>query len=140
LRFISNDEGRLFGDSTDCRRRYTLKQDEHLHRVYVPTPISPRIPHQRRGVGRPKRISDATNLTVGLPLGRHDSNYHDVDGSEFGRTTIWGGRVALCPHPHEHDGVRQHVARHKSGGFNTDGTLDADLRQFDRDVVQRRDR
>ena len=36
LRFISNDEGRLFGDSTDWAVGvYTLKQDEHLHRVYT---------------------------------------------------------------------------------------------------------
>ena len=142
LRFISNDEGRLFGDSTDWAAGiYTLKQDEHLHRVY--TFITPDFTSdfriQRAAVfGQTEtHLSDATNLTVGLRLERHDSDYHDVDGSKFEpNDNLWGGRVALSHLMRTNTMVYASVSRgYKSGGFNTDGTLDADLRQFDPETL-----
>ena len=142
LRFISNDEGRLFGDSTDWAAGiYTLKQDEHLHRVY--TFITPDFTSdfriQRAAVfGQTEtHLSDATNLTVGLRLERHDSDYHDVDGSKFEpNDNLWGGRVALSHLIRTNTMVYASMSRgYKSGGFNTDGTLDADLRQFDPETL-----
>jgi iron complex outermembrane recepter protein len=142
LRFISNDEGRLFADSTDWAVGvYTLKQDEQLHRVY--TFITPDFTSafriQRAAVfGQTEtHLSDATNLTVGLRLERHDANYHDVDGLKFEpNDDLWGGRVALSHLIQTNTMVYGSLSRgYKSGGFNTDGTLDADLRQFDPETL-----
>jgi iron complex outermembrane receptor protein len=142
LRFISNEDGRLFGDTTDWAAGvYTLKQDEHLHRVY--TFITPDFTSafriQRAAVfGQTEtHLADATNLTVGLRLERHDSDYHDVDGSKFEpNDNLWGGRVALSHLVRTNTMLYASMSRgYKSGGFNTDGTLDADLRQFDPETL-----
>lgn len=142
LRFISNDDGRLFGDTTDWAAGvYTLKQDEHLHRVYtfITPDFTSEFRIQRAAVfGQTEtHLSDATNLTVGLRLERHDSNYHDVDGSKFEpNDNLWGGRVALSHLVRTNTMVYASMSRgYKSGGFNTDGTLDADLRQFDPETL-----
>ncbi len=132
----------MFGDSTDWAFGvYTLKRDEHLHRVY--TFLTPDFTSQFRVeraavFGQTEtQLSDATNLTVGLRLERHDSDYHDVDGSKFEpNDNLWGGRVALSHLILTNTMVYGSVSRgYKSGGFNTDGTLDADLRQFDPETL-----
>lgn len=142
LRFLSNEEGRLFGDSTDWALGvYALKRDEHLHRIY--TFLTPDFTSQFRVeraavFGQTEtQLSDATNLTVGLRLERHDSNYHDVDGSKFEpNDNLWGGRIALSHLMLTNTMVYGSVSRgYKSGGFNTDGTLEADLRQFDPETL-----
>lgn len=142
VRLISNDSGRIFGDSTDWALGvYGLKQDEKLHRVY--TFISPDFTSafriQRAAVfGQTEtHLSDATNLTVGLRLERHESDYHDVDGAAFEpNDDLWGGRIALAHLLRTNTMVYASVARgYKSGGFNTDGTLDPDLRQFDPETL-----
>ncbi len=142
VRALSNDAGRLFADSTDWAVGvYALKQDEHLHRVY--TFLSPDFTSafriQRVAVfGQTEtHLSDATNLTVGLRLERHESDYHDVDGNAFEpNDDLWGGRIALAHLIRTNTMVYASMSRgYKSGGFNTDGTLDADLRQFDPETL-----
>jgi outer membrane receptor protein involved in Fe transport len=70
---------------------------------------------------------------VGLRLERHDADYHDNNGLKFEpNDNLWGGRVALSHLIRTDTMLYASVSRgYKSGGFNTDGTLPADLRQFD---------
>ncbi len=142
VRFISNDDGRLFADSTDWAVGvYGLKQDEALHRVYTfLTPdFTSEFRIQRAAIfGQTEtHFSDVTNLTVGLRLERHDSTYHDVDGSRFEpNDDLWGGRIALEHLLGGDTMVYASASRgYKSGGFNTDGTLEPGLRQFDPETL-----
>ena len=142
IRLISNEDGRLLGDSTDWAVGvYGFKQDMTLHRVY--TFITPdftsafRIERAAIFGQTETHFSDVTNLTVGLRLERHDSNYHDDDGSKFEPDyNLWGGRVALEHLIWSSTMVYASVARgYKSGGFNTDGTLEPSLREFDPETL-----
>jgi iron complex outermembrane receptor protein len=142
VRFISNDDGRLFADSTDWAAGvYTLKQDENLHRVY--TFLTPdftsvfRIQRAALFGQTDTHLSQATDLTIGLRVERHDADYHDVDGAEFDPSdNLWGGRVALSHRVRANTMLYASMSRgYKSGGFNTDGTLDANLRQFDPETL-----
>ena len=75
---------------------------------------------------------DALRLRVGLRGERHDAEFTDSDGSRFSPTDkVLGGRIQL-EFSFAGDGViHGGVARgYKAGGFNTDGTLDPDLREF----------
>ena len=60
-----------------------------------------------------------------------------MDGSKFEpNDNLWGGRVALSHLIRTNTMVYASMSRgYKSGGFNTDGTLDADLRQFDPETL-----
>ena len=142
LRLISNEDGRLLGDSTDWALGvFGLKQDEALHRVYTfRTPdFTNAFRIERAAVfGQTEtHFSDVTNLTVGLRLERHDANYHDVDGAKFEpNDKLWGGRIALEHLIRSSTMVYASASRgYKSGGFNTDGTLEPDLRQFDPETL-----
>ncbi len=142
VRFISNDTGRLFAGSTDWAFGvYGLKQDEGLHRVYtfLSTDFTSEFRIQRAAVfgQTDTHFSEATSLTVGLRLERFDSNYHDVDGARFEPSdNLWGGRIALEHLLGRDTMVYASASRgYKSGGFNTDGTLEAGLRQFNPETL-----
>lgn len=142
VRLISNDAGRMFGDTTDWALGvYGLEQDEHLHRVYtfLTSDFTSAFRIQRAALfGQTEtHLTDATNLTVGLRLERHESDYHDVDGVAFEpNDNLWGGRIALSHLIRTNTMIYASMSRgYKSGGFNTDGTLDADLRQFDPETL-----
>jgi hypothetical protein len=76
-----------------------------------------------------------------LRLERHDANYHDVDGPKFEpNDNLWGGRVALSHLIRTNTMVYASMSRgYKSGGFNTDGTLDVTCGSSIRNLVQCRD-
>jgi outer membrane receptor protein involved in Fe transport len=142
VRLISNDAGRVFGDTTDWAvGLYGLEQDEKLHRVYtfLTSDFLSAFRIQRASIfGQTEtHLSDVTNLTFGLRLERHEADYHDNDGVRFEpNDNLWGGRVALSHLIRANTMVYASVSRgYKSGGFNTDGTLDADLRQFDPETL-----
>jgi iron complex outermembrane recepter protein len=142
IRFVSNDAGRLLGDSTDWAVGvYGLKQDMTLHRVYtfVTPDFTSAFRIERAAIfGQTEtHFSDVTNLTVGLRLERHDSDYHDVDGARFEPDdNLWGGRIALEHLVRSNTMVYASFSRgYKSGGFNTDGSLDRALREFDPETL-----
>ena len=82
-------------------------------------------------------LSPSTTLTLGLRLERHEAKYGDIDGVAFSpNDDLWGGRIALDHLLGDGTMVYASLSRgYKSGGFNTDGTLDADLRQFDPETL-----
>lgn len=82
-------------------------------------------------------LSDTTRVTAGLRAEKHKSDYDDSDGLSFRPSDdLLGGRLQI-----EHDLANgallsAGVTRgYKAGGFNTDGSLDADLREFDPEVL-----
>ena len=78
-------------------------------------------------------LSDSLKLSTGLRAERRSGEYNDSDSLNFDPTeTMWGGRFALKYLFDSNLMAYVSVSRgYKAGGFNTDGTLDADLREFE---------
>ena len=142
LRFISNDSSRLFNDSTQWLfGLYTLSSDEALKREYTfaasdffsdfgfdTTAIFFQLDTD---------FSDRLTLETGLRVERRETTYSDSEQLAFTPDeTFWGGRIAAKYRVNDTTMAYASVARgYKAGGFNTDGTLDADLRQFDEEFL-----
>ncbi len=82
-------------------------------------------------------LSDRSRLKVGLRGERHSSDYDDSAGVEFSPDdNMIGGRVVYERDVLDDALVYASINRgYKAGGFNTSGTLDADLRQYDPEVL-----
>ena len=82
-------------------------------------------------------LSDRLTLRAGLRLERHDASYLDSDGVGFDPSDdLLGGRLQLEFTLDDDNFLYAGVTRgYKAGGFNTDGTLDADLREFDPETL-----
>jgi iron complex outermembrane receptor protein len=78
-------------------------------------------------------LGDDWSLNVGGRLEQRDAAYRDSNAVAFSpKENLWGGRVALTYHAGRDRLAYASLARgYKAGGFNTDGSLDADLREFD---------
>ena len=142
LRFISNDSSRLFNDSIQWLfGLYTLSSDEALKREYTfaasdffsdfgfdTTAIFFQLDTD---------FSDRLTLETGLRVERRETTYSDSEQLTFTPDeTFWGGRIAAKYRVNDTTMAYASVARgYKAGGFNTDGTLDADLRQFDEEFL-----
>lgn len=138
IRFVSKDGGRWFDDTTDWTAGlYVLDQSVDLLREYTfaDGDLTSDFSINRVAVfGQTETaLNDDATLTVGLRLERHSSDYADSEGVRFEPSdTMVGGRIALDYRLS--DSVIGYVSAsrgYKAGGFNTDGTLDADLREFD---------
>ena len=83
------------------------------------------------------RLSDTVELTSGLRWENRDTSYVDSDGVAFSPDEgMWGGQLALRIATSDNTMTYVSLARgYKAGGFNTDGTLDADLREFDSEFL-----
>jgi iron complex outermembrane receptor protein len=137
LRFISNDSARLFNDSTHWLfGLYTLSSDESLKREYTfasadffsdygfdTTAVFLQLDTQ---------LIEQLTLETGFRVERRDTIYSDSEQLAFSPAeTLWGGRIAVKYSINTATMAYASVARgYKAGGFNTDGTLDADLREF----------
>ena len=121
----------MFGlsQSVDLERTYTFLDD-----VYTSTFDVDRIALYGEATWP---LRDALRLRFGLRGERHDADFADSDGSRFSPSDdLFGGRVQL-EYLLDDDGMLYGgVARgYKAGGFNTDGSLDADLREFEPEVL-----
>jgi iron complex outermembrane receptor protein len=138
IRFISKDRSQILGGSTDwVFGIYALNQQVDLRRIYTWLSGDFLSDYQidRYAIfgQTDTELSDAWSLTAGLRYERFEADYADSDGVRFSPgEDLVGGRVVL---DYEMDKGRHYyfsVSRgYKSGGFNTDGSLDADLREFD---------
>ena len=82
-------------------------------------------------------LSATWRLTLGLRAEQHESDYVDSQGVQFAPDDdLIGGRL-LLEHTLDSGGLLYaSVTRgYKAGGFNTDGSLDADLRLFEPEVL-----
>jgi len=138
IQLSSEPGGRLFGGSTDwVIGGYALTSDVRLNRDYTFLPErfnSDYEVHRYALFGQlESRLGDRVNLIGGLRYERHDARYSDSNGVDFDPDDdLWGGRLSL-----EYDLTDAMMAYasaakgYKAGGFNTLGTLDEDLREYD---------
>ena len=137
FRFLSNDSSRLFADSTDWLFGvYTLKSSESLKREYTFLASDFRSDYDFDTAAvffqLDSSLSEKFTLETGLRVERRDTIYRDSELLDFSPTeTLGGGRVAAKYLLKLNAIAYASIARgYKAGGFNTDGTLDADLREF----------
>ncbi len=147
-RWLSGEDGRLFGDTTDwVVGAYLLDQDVDLRRTYTffSEDFSSDYSVQRYAlygelVGS---LTENTQLIFGLRGERHESKYRDSEAVRFDPDdNMLGGRLVL-----QHDfsgdallgdtflanamGYLSISHGYKSGGFNISGTLPQAFREFD---------
>ena len=137
FRFLSNNSSRLFADSTDWLFGvYTLKSRESLRREYTFLASDFRSDYDFDTAAvffqLDSSLSEKLTLETGLRVERRDTIYRDSELLGFSPTeTLWGGGVAAKYLLNSNTMAYASIARgYKAGGFNTDGTLDADLREF----------
>jgi outer membrane receptor protein involved in Fe transport len=78
-------------------------------------------------------LADDMRISVGLRAEQHESSYRDSVGVQFSPDDdLVGGRLLLERSLASGNLLYMSLTRgYKAGGFNTDGSLDADLREFD---------
>jgi iron complex outermembrane recepter protein len=142
LRLLSTPDGRLFGGRTDwVIGIYGLDQTVDLVRSYtfLAEDFTSRFDVQRLAIyGELEHaVADRTRLILGLRAERHEAEYRDSEQVQFDPVDrMYGGRLVL-----ERDVGRRAMAYasvtrgYKAGGFNISGTLDADLREYDPEVL-----
>jgi outer membrane receptor protein involved in Fe transport len=142
VRLLSNPAGRLFGGTTDwVLGAYGLTQREELTRRYtfLPSDFDSDFEVDRAALfGQLETaLGAATTLTAGVRFERHSSEYDDSESVHFRPDdNLWGARLSLDRMLSERTLVYAAIARgYKAGGFNTDGTLPADLREYDPEVL-----
>ena len=142
LRLVSSEAGRLFQGRTDwVAGLYSLRQGVDFLReyTYAASDFTSRFEIQRfAAYGRTEtQVSERTRLTLGLRLEGHESDYSDSAGVVFSPDdNLLGGRLALDYAVSEEVFAYASFSRgYKAGGFNTDGTLDEDLREFDAEYL-----
>ncbi|MGI9323948.1 MAG: TonB-dependent receptor [Pseudomonadales bacterium] len=142
LRLVSEPgSGLLDGKMDWVAGIYHLQQDVDLTRQYtfLAAPFNSEFEVERLAIygELTSHLTDRTRLTTGLRFEQHESDYTDSDSVGFSPDDdLVGGRVIV-----EHDLGDSSLAYlsvtrgYKAGGFNTDGSLDLDLREFDPEVL-----
>lgn len=142
LRLLSDEDGRLFGDSTEWLvGLYDHRREVDLTRLYTfnPGPFESSYETGRTALFGQLRIEldEDLRLIAGLRNEQRDAEYDDSEGVTFDPDeSLWGGRIGV-----EWDLAPTLMAYatssrgYKAGGFNTDGSLDADLRSYDSESV-----
>ena len=79
------------------------------------------------------QLNNSWSLTLGIRGERFSADYHDSSLVNFSPTeNLVGGRATLSYNASANALIYSTISRgYKTGGFNTDGTLDSDLRDFD---------
>ncbi len=138
LRFVSSDAGRIFSDTTDwVFGIYSLQQEVDLRRAYtfLPADFTSSYDIDRLAIYGElnSALTDRWSLSVGLRGEVFDATYLDNEAVGFSPDeNLVGGKLALNYRTANDDLVYVSMSRgYKAGGFNTDGTLDSDLREFD---------
>ena len=142
MRLLANDLiGGANGSPGWVLGLFGLTQSVDLERTYTFLDAPYRSAHEVNRVALYGEVDwplrDALRLRVGLRGERHDAEFTDSDGSRFSPTDkVLGGRIQLEFSFAGDGAIYGGVARgYKAGGFNTDGTLDADLREFAPEVL-----
>jgi outer membrane receptor protein involved in Fe transport len=130
--------GRLFGDTTDwVIGIYALNSDVDLTRTYtfLTEQFTSDYEVDRYALfGQTETaLSERLNLTLGLRYENHSSDYSDSNSLEFNPDDdLWGARASLDYFINNSTMIYAGASKgYKAGGFNTLGTLDPDLREFD---------
>jgi outer membrane receptor protein involved in Fe transport len=138
LRLQSTDSGLVFSDSTDwIVGIYSLQQEVDLTRAYtfLAADFTSLYDIDRLAIYGElnSALTDNWLLSVGIRGEVFDATYADSEGVGFQPDeNLLGGKVALN-YRTANDGLwyASLSKGYKAGGFNTDGSLDRDLREFD---------
>jgi iron complex outermembrane recepter protein len=138
LRFVSSDSGSIFSDTTDwIFGLYSLQQEVDLRRVYtfLPADFSSKYDIDRFAVYG-EINSDLNNnwsLSLGFRTEKFDATYLDSNVVNFTpEESLYGGKLSLNYRALRNALLYASISSgYKTGGFNTDGSLDSDLREFD---------
>ncbi|MCB1692349.1 MAG: TonB-dependent receptor [Pseudomonadales bacterium] len=136
LRALSNSSNRIWDDSTDWLvGLYTLSSKEDLLRRY--TYLSGDFNSDYDFVTTAAfaqfdtHLTDRLSLSSGARLERRDTHYTDSAAVAFDPVdNLWGVNIALQFQRGAFMSWASIARGYKAGGFNTDGSLDADLRSF----------
>ena len=136
--FTSSEEGRILFDSTDwVFGFYYLGQEERLERTYtfLAENFTSKYDTKRLAIygETDTQLSDDWNLTLGIRGERFSADYHDSSLVNFSPSeNLVGGRITLTYNTSTETLIYTTISQgYKAGGFNTDGTLDSDLWDFD---------
>lgn len=137
LRLVSSPQGALFDGRTSwVAGVYTLQQDVDLTRIYTyaPRDFGSAMSQQRHALyaETTTALGGAWTLDAGLRAERYDARYRDSNSLRFAPDEdLFGGKLALNYTTPAGDLLYASISRgYKNGGFNTDGSLDADLREY----------
>ncbi len=138
FRFTSSEEGRILFDTTDwVFGFYYLGQEESLERTYtfLTQDFISKYDTKRLAIygETDTQLNDDWNLTFGIRGERFSADYHDSSLVNFSPSeNLVGGRMTLTYNTSTETLIYTTISQgYKAGGFNTDGTLDSDLRDFD---------
>ncbi|MBL4681870.1 MAG: TonB-dependent receptor [Pseudomonadales bacterium] len=142
LRFISNEDFSLFQQDTswivgiyrqeseeDLLRQYTFLDSDYKSQYdFITTALFFQLDSS---------MGDQWSLSVGGRIEKRETTFRDTEGLDFDpNETLWGGRLSLIYDINLSSMIYTSISRgYKSGGFNTDGTLQADLREFDSEYL-----
>lgn len=142
LRILSQPDAAVFDGKLDwVVGLYLLRQEVELQRTYtfLPAPFGSEFDIDRiAAYGEVTlHLTDRVRLTTGVRFEQHESDYNDSDGLSFApKDDLVGGRLVLEADVDDNTlGYFSMTRGYKAGGFNTSGTLDADLREFDPEVL-----
>lgn len=137
LRLISGDTGAFFSGRTDwVAGLYSLHQDVDLQRIYtfLPGTFTSHFIIDRLAFYAETSTALLDNLSIdlGIRSERFSAKYNDNNGLLFSPDdNLVGGKASLNLNLDNVGLFYGSLSRgYKSGGFNTDGSLDADLRDF----------
>ena len=141
-RLISNTSSRMFNDTTDWLLGiYYLSNEESLAREYTfqASDFFSQYDYTTTAVFMQFDTELNTNwsFSLGIRAERRETQYDDSNSVSFTpNENLWGGRIALRYLLTEQAMLYASIARgYKAGGFNIDGTLDEDLREFDSEYL-----
>ena len=142
IRLLSSESGALLGGRTSwVAGIYSLHQDVDLDRNYtfLDDIYSSRFIIDRLAFYAETNttLSDHLSLDVGLRSERFSAEFMDSNGLLFSPDeSLVGGKISLNYQLSDSGLLYLSASRgYKSGGFNTDGSLDADLREFDSETL-----
>ena len=142
IRLLSNESSKIFGNSTDwVIGLYYLGSDENLHRQYTYLVTDFYSDYEFETIAVFTQLDTALNdswtLSTGVRVEQRDTEYGDSEAVRFSPDdTLWGSKLALEYLVNDNTLAYGSVSRgYKAGGFNIDGTLDADLRSFDEEYL-----
>ena len=142
LRLVSSEGGSLLGGRTDwVLGLYGLRQEVDFLRVYTyaDSDFSSQFEIERLAAyaRTETELGPRARLTFGVRFESHESDYSDSAGVNFNPDeNLVGGRLALDYGLSDQVLAYASLSRgYKAGGFNTDGTLDASLREFDAEYL-----
>ncbi len=142
FRLLSNEDGRIFNNSTDWLVGvYHAQQDEDLERnyTYLPSVFTSAYDTKNTAVfGQlDSMLTDKLTLITGLRIEYWKANYNDSENLDINTDeTLYGGKLGLNYQLNDAQMLYTSLSRgYKAGGVNTDGTLPSNARDFDTEYL-----